>query len=143
MGNSAGKESRSPSQPSSIRSPASPPFPSSPGFPPPSTDRGVTGQSNSRTGRPSRHDISLFGLGGGGSDRDATNLEQRRETKQEREARKLEKERVARAKERERSVREEGVDGGYLVTLGTYVGPEDFSKSIVRQLQVSRLSTKA
>ena len=61
---------------------------------------------------------------------------QRRETKQEREARKLEKERVVRARERERSLREESVDGGYLVTLGTYVGIEDYSKSTVRQLQV-------
>jgi hypothetical protein len=62
--------------------------------------------------------------------------EQRRETKQEREARRLEKERVARIKERERSIREEHVDGGYLVTMGTYTGPEDFNKQIVRQLQV-------
>lgn len=42
-------------------------------------------------------------------------------------------------KERERSMREEGVDGGYLVTLGVYTGAEDFNKSIVRQLQVSTL----
>lgn len=33
-------------------------------------------------------------------------------------------------------MREEHVDGGYLVTQGVYVGPEDFSKSIVRQLIV-------
>lgn len=62
--------------------------------------------------------------------------ENRRETKQEREARKLEKEKQARLKERERSLREESVDGGYLVTLGTYTGLEDFSKPTVRQLQV-------
>ena len=49
----------------------------------------------------------------------------------------MEKERQARLKERERSIREEGVDGGYLVTLGTYTGPEDFNKGTVRQLQVS------
>lgn len=61
---------------------------------------------------------------------------ERRETRQEREARRLERERQARIVERERSLREEHVDGGYLVTLGTYVGPEDFNKSIVRQLQV-------
>ncbi|KAG6032329.1 hypothetical protein E4U41_007243 [Claviceps citrina] len=61
-----------------------------------------------------------------------------RETKQEREARKLEKERIARAKERERSIREEHVDGGYLVTMGVYTGTEDFSKSVVRQLQIER-----
>jgi hypothetical protein len=64
-------------------------------------------------------------------------LEARRETKQEREARKLEKERAARLKERERSIREESVDGGYLVTQGVYVGTEDFSKPVVRQLMVN------
>ncbi|TRX89215.1 hypothetical protein FHL15_009913 [Xylaria flabelliformis] len=63
---------------------------------------------------------------------------ERRETKQEREARKLEKERVARIKERERSMKEEHVDGGYLVTMGIYTASEDFSKPIVRQLQVER-----
>lgn len=62
---------------------------------------------------------------------------ERRETKQEREARRLERERQVRLVERERSMKEEHVDGGYLVTLGTYVGPEDFNKQIVRQLQVS------
>ena len=39
-------------------------------------------------------------------------------------------------KERERSMREEQVDGGYLVTLGVYNGIEDFNKQVVRQLQV-------
>lgn len=63
-------------------------------------------------------------------------MEPRRETKAEREARKLEKERQQRAQDRERSIKEEGVDGGFLVTLGTYTGPEDFSKAVVRQLQV-------
>ena len=67
--------------------------------------------------------------------------EQRRETRQEREARRLEKERIAREKERERSMREEHVDGGFLVTMGIYRGREDFSKPIVRQLQVSRRCT--
>lgn len=43
---------------------------------------------------------------------------------------------MAREKERERSIREEGVDGGFLVTLGTYTGPEDYSKPVVRQLMV-------
>ena len=90
---------------------------------------------NSRSGRGSRHDLSFLGLGGS-SEREATQ-ETRRETKAEREARKLEKERILRAQERERSLKEEGVDGGYLVTLGTYTGPEDFSKPVVRQLQVS------
>ncbi|CAK7212219.1 SNF1-interacting protein [Sporothrix curviconia] len=63
---------------------------------------------------------------------------ERRETRQEREARRLERERQARLVERERSLKEEHVDGGYLVTLGTYVGPEDFNKTIVRQLQIER-----
>jgi hypothetical protein len=59
-----------------------------------------------------------------------------RETKQEREARRLERERIQRAQDRERSIREEHVDGGYLVTMGVYVGTEDFNKAVVRQLQV-------
>jgi hypothetical protein len=89
---------------------------------------------SSRSGRGSRHDLSFLGIGSS-SERDPA-LEPRRETKAEREARKLEKERQVRAQERERSLREEGIDGGFLVTLGTYTGPEDFSKPIVRQLQV-------
>jgi len=48
----------------------------------------------------------------------------------------LEKERVARVKERERSLKEEHVDGGYLVTMGVYTGIEDFNKPVVRQLMV-------
>jgi hypothetical protein len=75
-------------------------------------------------------------MGGGGAETRDPALEPRRETKAEREARKLERERVIRAQEREKSLREEGVDGGFLVTLGVYTGPEDFSKPIVRQLQV-------
>lgn len=80
-------------------------------------------------------DLSILGLRT--SERDVATLEHRRETKQEREARRLERERVARVKERERSMREEHVDGGYLVTQGVYVGPEDFSKAAVRQLMVN------
>lgn len=66
-------------------------------------------------------------------------MEPRKETRAERDARKAEKERAVRAKERERSLKEENVDGGYLVTLGVYVGPEDFSKPMVRQLMVRNL----
>ncbi|KAL4784266.1 protein sip5 [Aspergillus varians] len=92
----------------------------------------------SRSHRSSRPDLSLLGIGGS-SDRDAaTILEHRRETKQEREARRLEKERTARLKERERSMKEEHVDGGYLVTQGVYTGTEDFTKPIVRQLMIER-----
>jgi hypothetical protein len=69
--------------------------------------------------------------------------EPRKETRAERDARKAEKERVARAKEREKSLKEESVDGGYLVTLGVYTGPEDFSKPTVRQLMVRLLRMRA
>lgn len=92
----------------------------------------------SGSGRGSRQDLSFLGLRrdrGGGED--AAQPERPKETKQERDARRAERERQARIKERERSIREEGVDGGFLVTLGTYTGPEDFSKPTVRQLQVS------
>lgn len=33
-------------------------------------------------------------------------------------------------------MREEHVDGGYLVTQGVYTGTEDFNKAVVRQLMV-------
>ncbi|KAL9107697.1 MAG: hypothetical protein Q9227_007412 [Pyrenula ochraceoflavens] len=84
----------------------------------------------SRGGRGSRPDLSFLGLGGN-NDRDVSSLETRRETKQEKEARKLEKERAARLKERERSMKEEHVEGGYLVTQGVYVGVEDYNKSVI------------
>ncbi|KAH6617676.1 hypothetical protein B0J18DRAFT_258256 [Chaetomium sp. MPI-SDFR-AT-0129] len=95
---------------------------------------------SSRRNRVSRGDIGgIIGLGSsGGSNSHAEPPYERRETKQEREARRLERERVARIAERERSMKEEHVDGGYLVTMGTYTSPEDFNKSIVRQLQLER-----
>ena len=43
---------------------------------------------------------------------------------------------MIRQKERERSMKEESVDGGYLVTQGVYTGTEDFNKAVVRQLMV-------
>ncbi|KAJ9228759.1 hypothetical protein DTO169E5_9069 [Paecilomyces variotii] len=92
---------------------------------------------SSRAARSSRPDLSFLGIGGS-SDRDVAMLEHRRETKQEREARRLERERVARLRERERSMRDEHVDGGYLVTQGVYVGTEDFNKAVVRQLMIER-----
>lgn len=98
---------------------------------------------SSRSGRSSRPDLSLLGIGSSHHDRDMAALEHRRETKQEREARRLEKERAARVKERERSMKEEHVDGGYLVTQGVYVGTEDFNKAVVRQLMVGSLSSKS
>lgn len=94
-------------------------------------DEGAYPGESSRQRRDNRPDLSFLGI----STNDPS-LEHRRETRQEREARKREKERVARIKERERSMKEEHVDGGYLVTQGVYVGTEDFSKAIVRQLMV-------
>jgi hypothetical protein len=106
--------------------------------------RSGSGVYSSRSGRGSRADLSFLRpvLGGASSERDPA-LEPRRETKAEREAKKLEKERQLRAIERERSLRDEGVDGGYLVTLGTYTGPEDFSKPVVRQLQVCAVNSES
>lgn len=138
MGNSSTKEARaSSSRPDSLRPSGSPSradgsTPSEPRHDRPSLNHA------SRSSRNNRHDLSLFGLGGG-ADRELPSGETRKETKQEREARKAEKERVLRAKERERSLQEEGVDGGFLVTLGTYTGPEDFSKLVVRQLMVGQM----
>jgi hypothetical protein len=128
MGNSQTKEARPPHSPSHRHGHR--------GVSP--SDDGRTpyhGGEVSRSGRASRPDLSFFGIGGT-SDRDLAALEHRRETKQEREARRLEKERLARIKERERSMKEEHVDGGYMVTQGVYVGAEDFNKAIVRQLMV-------
>lgn len=85
--------------------------------------------------RSSRHDLSFLHLGRSRGE-EQPQQERVRETRQEKEARRTERERQARLKERERSMREEHVDGGYLVTLGTYIGPEDYSKPVVRQLQV-------
>ncbi|KAK0387525.1 hypothetical protein NLU13_3771 [Sarocladium strictum] len=135
MGQSQGKESR--------------PFDSSDGAAG-SRDRrlaagegsGAAGDATSRTNRArmSRTDLSFLGIGSSSGNRvnNRSDGTERRETRQEREARRQEKERLARAKERERSLQEEHVDGGYLVTLGTYVGPEDFSKTVVRHLQIER-----
>ncbi|KAF2280215.1 uncharacterized protein EI97DRAFT_498454 [Westerdykella ornata] len=141
MGNSQGRESR----PGSSRGPSQSSGSRHPSVPTTSAAGGAGGSSRhdvphamytSRSGRGSRHDLSFLGLGSS-SDRDPA-LEPRRETRAEREARKLEKERALRAQERERSIKEESVDGGYLVTLGTYTGPEDFNKAVVRQLQIER-----
>lgn len=136
MGNSSSKDKQQPAPRSStLRRQTEP---STPAQAPPAshaaTERLVTQIYSPRAQRGSRHDLTFLL----GRDREEANPapERPRETKQERDARKAEKERQARVKERERSLREEHVDGGYLVTLGTYTGPEDFNKGIVRQLQV-------
>ncbi|KAJ6140074.1 hypothetical protein N7471_006560 [Penicillium samsonianum] len=126
MGNSQTKESRS-TTPSSRRSQLSPG----------ASDASSRPYQGSRSARGSRPDLSILGIGSS-HDREVATLEHRRETKQEREARRLDKERVARLKERERSMKEEHVDGGYLVTQGVYVGTEDYNKVVVRQLMIER-----
>jgi hypothetical protein len=98
--------------------------------------RGILGDPRLQLGRTER---TFLSLGGSSSSRNRERPDapfEHRETKQEREVRRLERERVLRAQDRERSIREEHVDGGYLVTMGTYVGTEDFNKVVVRQLQV-------
>jgi hypothetical protein len=137
MGNSQGKEAQPAPRGHSRRSSAqaNPTSPTTAGPNVASHERSGSAVYNSRNGRGSS---SFLGIGGSSEARDPA-LEPRRETKAEREARKIEKERVIRAQEREKSLKEEGVDGGFLVTLGVYTGPEDFSKPIVRQIQVSAL----
>ncbi|KAL8910299.1 MAG: hypothetical protein Q9171_004384 [Xanthocarpia ochracea] len=142
MGNTSTKEQRAEARrprhldPRALSSPSSS-GPNSPSTAPPEESSSQALYS-SRNGRGSRPDLSaLLGLGSHAAD-NAPSVETRRESKHEREAKKLEKDRIARLKERERSMREEHVDGGYLVTQGVYTGIEDFDKSIVRQLMIER-----
>lgn len=108
-----------------------------PAFDPSASSHDRSGVSQRSRNRNTRNDLgSLLGIGPMSSSSRPDPSYERRETKQEREARRLERERIQRVKERERSIREEHVDGGYLVTMGVYVGPEDFSKQVVRQMQV-------
>ncbi|TDZ14124.1 Protein SIP5 [Colletotrichum sidae] len=134
MGNSSTKESRQSDPATDYRQTQA-------AYLNPSRDAQGDRPTSRRQSRFSRADLNLLGLGAAGSSSGASREDapyERRETRQEREARRLERERVAREKERERSLKEEHIDGGYLVTLGTYTGPEDFSKPIVRQLQIER-----
>ena len=139
MGNSQTKEARGQGSSGSRFSESASPVlrPDAPSNDSEPTLRPVYSPRQQRRG--SRPDFSFLGIGGS-SDQDASSLEARRETKQERDARKVERERTARLKERERSMKEEHIDGGYLVTQGVYVGAEDFNKGMVRQLMVSHNS---
>lgn len=132
MGNSQTKEARGQPSQSSRHGSGS-------GSPGPGRDAASSTEpaNRPRPRRGSRPDFTSFLGIGNTAEQDASSLEARRESKMEREARKIEKEKQARLKERERSIREEHVDGGYLVTLGVYVGVEDFNKPVVRQLMVS------
>ncbi len=140
MGNSSTKESRPPPTPSqshthSFRRPSLRPPGSAHVSSTSNTEQTPSTNETPRHGRGGRPELSLLGLG----EREGAEVETRRETKQEREARRTERERAAREAERARSMREESVDGGYLVTQGVYIGPEDYSKAIVRQLMVGDL----
>jgi hypothetical protein len=139
MGNTAAKEQRLSPPPTSRRSQqarGTPPRLPSPRFPSQGEGPSLYGPRQGRGGRPEFSQLLGLAPGQGG---DASGLENRRETKAEREARRLERERANREKERERSMKEESVDGGYLVTQGVYTGIEDFNKAIVRQLMVRTL----
>ncbi|TGZ82264.1 hypothetical protein EX30DRAFT_370932 [Ascodesmis nigricans] len=102
------------------------------------------GESSSMSGRHqydsrsrSRRDLgeaTLFGLAGSSREHRERDREAERAA---REARRQERERE-RQREKERSLREESVDGGFLVTHGVYTGPEDFKDKIVRQLIIER-----
>ena len=136
MGNSNTKESK-PQTPRSGQASTSTPNAQSQQ---PSAEATTHQLYGSRNGRGSRPDLSgLLGIGSRSSGPGSAELEIHKETKQEREARKLAKEKVTRAKERQRSMREEGVDGGFLVTQGVYTGIEDYNKHVVRQLMVGLL----
>jgi len=130
MGNSATKEQRP--LPEGLRSPNARSV-SSPISTGPSSPAQAAHPLEVRLRRPDF--LASIGSGSNG-DQDAATLEVRRETKQEREARRAEKERITRGKERERSMREEHIDGGYLVTQGVYAGIEDYNKAVVRHLMV-------
>ncbi|KAI9805469.1 MAG: hypothetical protein M1825_000720 [Sarcosagium campestre] len=147
MGNSSTKEQRVPPSPTNPRSGGqryAPSLDSSASADTVSSsyhaDRHPPTLYNSRGSRLGGPDLSFLGLNSNSnsSERDSMSQELRKEIKQDREARRAERERVARAKERERSMREESVDGGYLVTQGVYTGPEDFNKIVVRQLMIER-----
>ncbi|KAK5092572.1 SNF1-interacting protein [Exophiala xenobiotica] len=133
MGNSQTKEARGPASQEHSAGPSG--YRNDPSNSQEAAGRASRREMNPRRG--SRPDISSL-LGLGGSDPDISSLEARRESKAEREQRRQEKEKQARLKERERSMREEGVEAGYLVTMGVYVGIEDFSKPLVRQLMIER-----
>ena len=147
MGNSVTKEqkpSASRQRSSDPSQPASPigSIPQSASFPISQEQNPQNSIYNVRAGRGSRPDLStLLGIRTGPTP-DIPALETRRASKQEREAKKLELERAAREEERERSMKEEHIDGGYLVTQGVYTGSEDYSKGIVRKLMVGRVDTR-
>jgi hypothetical protein len=137
MGNQNGRESGASDNPypGRRRSVADP----SPQNPSGDNDSSRNDRPSAARNRTSRAELSFLGIGSSARTRERNREDEpftHKETKAEREARRLERERAARAKEREKSTAEEHVDGGYLVTLGTYTGTEDFSKPTVRQLQV-------
>ncbi|KAF3104060.1 SNF1-interacting protein, variant 2 [Orbilia oligospora] len=143
MGNTSTKESRGASPPPHHQHRNSRSFsgPSSSAYAP---DMERAGSSSLRLGRRHRgenFEAALLGLNLA-QHRDRERERERDEgpykTREERRAEKEAERRKEREKERERSMAEESVDGGYLVTVGVYTGPEDYNLKVVRQLQIER-----
>ncbi|RVD87473.1 uncharacterized protein DFL_001707 [Arthrobotrys flagrans] len=143
MGNTSTKESRGGSPPPHHHHRNSRSFsgPSSSAYAP---DMERAGSSSLRLGRRHRgenFEAALLGLNLA-QHRDREREREREEgpykTREERRAEKEAERRKEREKERERSMAEESVDGGYLVTVGVYTGPEDYNLKVVRQLQIER-----
>ncbi|KAK6524939.1 SNF1-interacting protein [Arthrobotrys megalospora] len=146
MGNTSTKESRGASPPPHHHHRNSRSFsgPSSSSTYAPEMER--AGSSSLRLGRRHRgenFEAALLGLSiSQHRDREREREREREEgpykTREERRAEKEAERRKEREKERERSMAEESVDGGYLVTVGVYTGPEDYNLKVVRQLQIER-----
>ncbi|KAK6346333.1 SNF1-interacting protein [Orbilia blumenaviensis] len=144
MGNTSTKESRGASPPPHHQHRNSRSFsgPSSSSAYTPDMER--AGTSSLRLGRRHRgenFEAALLGLSIS-QHREREREREREEgpykTREERRAEKEAERRKEREKERERSMAEESVDGGYLVTVGVYTGPEDYNLKVVRQLQIER-----
>ncbi|KAF3929567.1 hypothetical protein ABW19_dt0206322 [Dactylella cylindrospora] len=146
MGNTSTKESRGASPPPQHRGhQASRSFSgaSSSNYPP-EIERTGTPLRLGRRHRGDNIEAALLGISLSHShrererDRDREREDGTYKTKEERRAEREAERRKEREKERERSMAEESVDGGFLVTLGVYTGPEDYGLKVVRQLQIER-----
>ncbi|KAF3926930.1 hypothetical protein ABW20_dc0106623 [Dactylellina cionopaga] len=147
MGNTSTKESRGASPPPHLhhhhRNSRSFSGPSSSTYAP---EMERAGSSSLRLGRRHRGEnleAALLGISLSHSHREREREQREREegpykSREERRAEKEAEKKKEREKERERSMAEESVDGGYLVTVGVYTGPEDYNLKIVRQLQIER-----
>ncbi|KAK6332085.1 SNF1-interacting protein [Orbilia javanica] len=145
MGNTSTKESRGASPPPHHQHRNSRSFsgPSSSAYAPEMERVGASSLRLGRRHRGENFEAALLGLNlAQHRDREREREREREEgpykTREERRAEKEAERRKEREKERERSMAEESVDGGYLVTVGVYTGPEDYNLKVVRQLQIER-----